>query len=257
MKEINTVYQTNNYNQFNILVGNRPVSKLHVRRLKKSFEKRYLMSPIIVNEKFDIIDGQHRFCAAKELGYPVNYIVVEGYGLEEVKSLNTNNSNWKKRDYLDAYVDLGYESYIKFKKFMNTYEDFGIGSCEVLLSNTVNAGQNNRRDKSLKSQTNKEGTYALRTFQEGELEIKDYDLACENAEKIMMIKPYYIGYSRTVFVRVMIGLFNHENYEHRKLLDRLKSNPTAMQHCTNITQYKLMIEEIYNFRSRNKVSLRF
>jgi hypothetical protein len=27
--------------------------------------------------------------------------------------------------------------------------------------------------------------------------------------------------------------------------------------CANVTQYKLLLEDIYNFRSREKVSLRF
>jgi hypothetical protein len=55
----------------------------------------------------------------------------------------------------------------------------------------------------------------------------------------------------------MIGIFKIEYYQHSKFIDRLSANPTAMQHCSNVGQYKLMIEEIYNYRSREKVSLRY
>lgn len=257
MKVVSQVIETNDYEKFVKLLGNRVVNKLHIKRLKDSFQKNYLLSPIIVNDKFEIIDGQHRFEAAKELGYPINYIMVEGYGLTEVQTLNTNAKNWKKEDYLHAYVDLGYPAYIEFKRFMDEYEDFGIGACEVLLMNKATIGHTNRSDKKLRTVSNKSGTYAVRYFQEGDLEIEDYELACENAEKILMIKPFYDGYNRTVFVRAIIGIFKSENYNHSQFLQRLSSNPNVMQHCNNVTQYKIMVEEIYNFRSREKVSLRF
>lgn len=257
MKVVSQVVQTNDHSKFNRLIGNRTVNKVHVKRLKSSFQKSYLMSPIIVNEKFQIIDGQHRFEAAKELGLPVNYIMVKGYGLDEVRALNENASNWGKKEHLHAYVELGYPAYIQFQQFMEEYPDFSIGACEILLTNSTQASHKTKQDSSLISETNKRGSYAVRYFQDGDLYIEDYDLACENAEKILMIKPYYEGYNRTVFVRAMIGVMKLDHYCHDQFISRLNSNPGALQHCSNVTQYKLNIEEVYNFRSRNKVSLRY
>ena len=96
-----------------------------------------------------------------------------------------------------------------------------------------------------------------RYFEEGELHISDYDLAIENAEKLLMIKPYYDGYNRALFVFAMIGMFKHENYNHTQFVKKLAANPLSLQHCANVTQYKLVIEDIYNFRSHQKVSLRY
>ena len=62
---INQVIKTNDYNTFKVMPGNRPVNKLHVRRLSKSMEEKHLMSPILVNEKMQVIDGQHRLEAQK------------------------------------------------------------------------------------------------------------------------------------------------------------------------------------------------
>lgn len=255
MKLVNQVNQTNDYSIFRTMEGNRNVNRLHVKRLKESFQKAYLISPIIVNEKFEIIDGQHRFEAAKQIGLPINFIIAPDYGLEEVQMLNENMKNWKKEDYLNAYCDLKNPEYLKFRNFMRRFPEFGVAVCETILTDRL--GRMNSSDRNLVSETNKKGAFAVRYFQEGDLKIPDYDKAVENAEKIMTIKPYYDGYNRPSFVRAMIGIFRIDYYDHARLLERLNANPTALQHCANVSQYRLMIEDVYNFRSRDKVSLRF
>ena len=257
MKVVNHVNQTSDYSMFKELKGNRHVNKLHVKRLKDSFQKAYLFTPIIVNEGYEIIDGQHRFEAAKQIGLAINFIVVPNYGLKEVQMLNEHMKNWSKGDYLNAYCDLGNPEYLKFKKFMRDYPEFKINACESILTNKTTNGAARRNSIELKNEENPTGSYPIRYFQEGELVIPDYNHAVTNAEKIMMIKPYYEGFNRNIFVRVMISLFRIEYYNHDQLVERIKANPTAMQHCQNVTQYKLLVEDIYNFRSRDKVSLRF
>lgn len=257
MKVVNQVNQSDDYLKFKTLQGNRNVNKLHVRRLRESFKEAYLLSPIIVNQQLEIVDGQHRFEAAQELGLPINFIICNDYSLKEVQLLNTNMKNWKKEDYLNAYCDLGMPEYLKFRNFMRRFPDFGISACETILTNKLNAGYISATSVELKGVINKEGSYAVRFFQEGDLVIPDYEKSVANAEKIMRIKPFYNGFNRATFVRAMIGIFRIEFYSHSKLLGKIAANPTAIQHCSNVTQYKLMIEDIYNFRSREKVSLRF
>lgn len=241
------VYKTTDYEKFKILTGNRKTNDLHLQRLVNSFLKKYLISPIIVNEKWQIIDGQHRYLAAKEMGLPLYYIVLKNYGLEEVQILNTNSSNWKKEDYLKAYCDLKVPSYLSMRKFMSDFPDFGIQVSEQLLTN-LSGGVNNVMDES---------KGRVKYFQEGKLKIPNILMSYENAEKIMMFKKYYDGYNRSTFVSAMIGIFKNENYNHAEMLNKLEHNPTSLQDCTNVTQYKLLIEEIYNFRRREKVNLRF
>ena len=255
MKVVNQVNQTNDYSMFRTLEGNRQVSKLHVNRLKESFKTAYLLSPILINQQNQIIDGQHRFEAAKALGLPINYIICNDYGLKEVQILNTNMKNWKKEDYLNAYCDVKHPEYLKFRNFMMRFPDFGIKVCEILLTNRQSGKQ--ATDYGREFTNNKYGKYTVKYFEEGDLFIPDYEKSVEFAEKIMMIKPYYDGYNKATFVAAMHGIFKNEYYNHAKLIERLNANPTALQHCANVTQYKLLIEDIYNFRSREKVSLRF
>ncbi len=251
LKTVAQVYETTDYNGLTTTRGNRAINKLHVHRLKESFRRKYLFAPILINEKDEIIDGQHRYQAAKELGLPIRFSYVNGYGLEEVQMLNTNMKNWTKYDYLNAFCDLGYSEYLKFRNFMRRFPDFDIKACEAIL--TGQTGNPNTSTKSVLAGRK----YKTRYFEEGDLKIPDYEKSVEQAEKIMMIKPYYDGYTRSTFVRSMVGLFKHENYSHSQFLQKLKNQPTALQHCTNITQYKLLIEEIYNYRSREKVSLKY
>ena len=249
VKHSNQVHSTSDYTRFRTLVGNRKPNELHVKRLTNSFEKRYLFSPILVNEKWQIIDGQHRYLAAKELGLPINYIVVDGYGLNEVQILNTNSANWKKEDYLKAYCDLGISSYLQMKQFMNDYPDFGIAVSEQLLTNRVGGSNNTGHVDKRRGR--------LKNFEEGRLIIPNLVQSYDNAEKVLMFKPYYDGFNRSVFVAALIGIFQNENYSHAEMISKLANQPTSLTHCTNVTQYKLIIEEIYNFRRRDKVNLRY
>lgn len=73
----NTVFRTKKYSQFKRLDSNRTVKTGRVNKIKQSIEKvGYVQSPIIVNEKMEVIDGQGRLEALKQLQIPVDYIVV-------------------------------------------------------------------------------------------------------------------------------------------------------------------------------------
>jgi hypothetical protein len=55
----------------------------------------------------------------------------------------------------------------------------------------------------------------------------------------------------------MIWLFNKPEFEFTEFLQKLAIQPTALIHCTDAKQYITLIEEIYNYRRREKVSLRY
>jgi hypothetical protein len=256
MKEVNHVFETNDYSVFKTLGGNRELNTLHVARLKKSFTERYLFSPILVNSKMEVIDGQHRLQAATELTLPVRFIKLNGYGLREVQIFNTNMKNWKREDYLNGYCDLKYPEYIKFRNFMNKYPDFGIASCEQILLQYSGANKFKESYEGYKNPSGRSQT-SSKYFEEGKLVIVDYAGSCEIADKILMLKPYYDGFNRRIFVGTMIGIIKIELFNIHELISKLKLNPTGLQHCNDVAQYKLMIEDIYNYRRREKVSLRY
>ena len=59
------IHSTCDLGIFKILEGNRNINLGHVERLVKSIQENgFLKMPIIVNDDFEVIDGQHRLMAA-------------------------------------------------------------------------------------------------------------------------------------------------------------------------------------------------
>jgi hypothetical protein len=237
VKHINQVHTTTDYFLFRPIEGNRNKNLLHINRLKKSMAESYLFTVIIVNEKYEIIDGQHRFDVIQELKLPLNYIVCNGYGLNEVHILNQNSKTWTSDDYLDGYCKLGYKDYIKYREFKELY---GIGHYECMW--LLNGSQ-------LSNPT--------QVFFTGDFKIKNYSEACKIIEKVMLVAPYYEEWKRRSFILAMLQLFKNPNFELTEFLQKLKLQPTALSNCSTTNQYVSLIEEIYNYRRREKVNLRY
>lgn len=231
------VHTTTDYFLFKPIDGNRNKNLLHINRLKKSMSENYLFTIIIVNEKYEIIDGQHRFDVIQELKLPLNYVICKGYGLNEVHILNANSRTWNSDDYLEGYCNLGNQHYIKYKEFKDTY---GIGhrECMSILSGVETAS-------------------AVNIFYMGDFKIKNYHEACNIIEKILLIQQYYEGTKRRAFIFAMLKLFKNPNFEFTEFLQKLKCQPNSLVDCLNINQYISLIEEIYNYRRREKVNLRY
>jgi len=236
MKQVNLVLETSDYSLFKQLDGNRNVNQANLKRLKRSMEVELLQIPIIVNENLQIIDGQHRFHACKDLKKPIYYIIVKGYGLNEVHKLNAISKKWSFDDYLDGYANMGYTDYQKAKQFKNYY-GFGHNETMALLQgyNSLASGDDRVR------------------FFNGKFKIKSLSDAQRKAEQIKMIKPFYNGYLRRNFVAAMLKLFSISEFDFNVFIQKIKYQSTKLVDCTTVSQYLLVIEDIYNFKSRNKV----
>jgi hypothetical protein len=86
---------------------------------------------------------------------------------------------------------------------------------------------------------------------------KDFELAKEWADNIRLIKPYYEGYNKYGFVSTMISLFKKEKFDFSTFMQKLRIQPTSLVDCANGSQRIALIENIYNYRNRNKVNLRY
>lgn len=257
MEKVKSIFQTSDYGLFSNLQGNRQLSATNLKRLEKSFSEQYLICPIAINEKYEIIDGQHRFFVAKKLGLPINFYIVEGYGVSQVQRLNSNMKNWTPSDYLEAYVSLGNPEYIKFKGFMKDYPEFTITAASVILAGSSNGFIIQKTDNETITKSNKSGRYNVDGFKQGIIKIDNYEHSCLVADKIRMIKPYFDSYSNTNFVRSICSLLTNPNYNHEEFIKKLSNRSHKLEKCRNIELYKELIETIYNYRRRKKVSLRF
>jgi hypothetical protein len=251
--EVNKVYKTNDLSIFKQIGGNRVPNPQHVKRLKTSIiENGMLCNPILVNEKMEVIDGQHRLLASQEAESDVYFIILRGYSLSEVHTLNLNQKNWTKKDFMDGYADMGIESYAKLRQFVKKHEDFTFTDCIAFCSNNTAHAPSGNKSRLVNPELSTQ-----EVFEEGTWKGKDFNLANEWAEKIRLIKPYYINYNRSTFVLTMIGMFKNEIFDYSEFMHKIRLQPKALVDCANREQQKLLIEEIYNFKSRNKVNLRY
>ena len=232
------VQVTKDYGLFKTIDGNRDVNELHVKRLTTSMQEKHLISPIIVNEKYQIIDGQHRFRAARELKFPVYYIVIPGYGLSDVQRLNQNSKNWTSTDFLDGYCDLGIPDYVQFKHFCEQYDFTMTITLAIVLDKVPGGGY-------------------WDDFKNGKFKFDDYFGATERADKITALKSYTELYNTRTFVAAMITLLKNPKFELTTFMQKLSYQQGALVPCTTANAYITLIEEIYNYKNRNKVSLRY
>lgn len=249
-QNFNPIIQTTyNYGQFKNLHGNRSINVPHKMRLKQSMQEDPLLSLIMVNERNEIIDGQHRFEVCKELNLPINYVIVYGYGMKEVQILNVNSTNWKKIDYLESHAKNGLPNYITFKKFMSDFPQLNFSTCLKCLSGLSNSDG---------EKASIGGVFVTsKRFENGELKIPNLKKSYEVANKILDYRPFFAKFNDNTFVITLLYLFKHPNYNHLEMLKKLKNQPTAISGCKSQNQYVIMLEEIYNYKRRPKVSLRY
>lgn len=231
------VHTTTDYFMFKPLDGNRTKNLLHINRLKKSMAEQYLFTVIVVNEKYEIIDGQHRFDVISELKLPLHYVICNGYGLAEVHRLNQLSKNWNADDYLNGYCNLGYKDYLIYRDFKDKHK-IGHNECMSLLMDARPSHINVH-------------------FNSGLFKVKSLSIAEKFMNKLSLIEPYYSDCKRRTFIYALMTLFKNPNFEFTEFIQKLKIQPTALQNCTNVEQYIELIEEIYNYKRRDKVNLRY
>ena len=54
-----------------------------------------------------------------------------------------------------------------------------------------------------------------------------------------------------------LSLSKNKNFEFTEFIIKLNAQPTSLVDCTTTGHYITLIEEIYNYRRRDKVNLRF
>lgn len=117
------IYSTMNYGVFKRLKGNRNVTNKRIGIIKDCISQvGYISNPIICNEKMEVIDGQGRVEALKQLNMPVEYRIIEGLGITECRAMNLKPTGWTLSDFIDSYAEQGNENYIKLKEL---YQEYG------------------------------------------------------------------------------------------------------------------------------------
>lgn len=231
------VYKTFDYSLFKTIKGNREINSSHLNGLENSMKENYLFTIIIVNENFEIIDGQHRFKIISKLLLPLYYVIKKGYGMEEVIRFNTESKVWKADDYLNTFCVQENNDYIMYDKFKKRYK---LGHHEV---------------RYLLSGVKGDGRFGSCEFRKGNFKIKNYKKAVEIVEKIFSLAPYYSGYKRRNFIYAIVNLLRNPLFDFKEFFQKVKAFPNSLVDCTSTENYIALIQEIYNHNRLAKVDL--
>lgn len=234
------VQKTKDYRQFQAVLGNRLINANHVVRLKHSFERKNLFqyNPIIVNEKMEIIDGQHRIIAAEQLGIDVYYVVAKGLGFNDIVLMNTSVKSWGLQDYLDSYRELEKDDYVTTAMFMDKW-GLSVSNALAILS--------------MGSHVTRAG---YKEFKEGNFKIKDLKKSDEFAKNLRETAAYTTNntWKDRDFIRALSKVYE-KGIKHEKLISQLQLQPGPLHRRANVTDYLRQFEDVVNYNQPTRIRL--
>lgn len=236
-------YLTNDYDRFSFLKGNREINQSNLRNITRNIRERgyYKDNPILVNERLEIVDGQHRFQACKDLGMQFYYVVQKGLTVEDAKNRNLFSRPWTTKDFIEYYCKQGNENYLRYVKLLENNPDF----CDS-------------------------------TIQWTQVSDSSHTFGIKNGNLVVTEKSYAMAEQLLAFVReCMITLgatpdgkhrwnnrlsmafgvcYLFEDIDNNKLLKKLKTCPMCLKHSLEKTggaeavkNYLEVIDQIYNY----------
>lgn len=115
------IKMTTDYSIFKKVDLNREIDRGHVKKMKRELEKEnnLHLKPVICNKDMEVISGQHRLEAAKELGYPIFYICDPNVSYEFILSDNAVQKQNSLKDTIEFWVKKDKkEDYLVLQKYM-------------------------------------------------------------------------------------------------------------------------------------------
>lgn len=240
---MNQIQQTSNYDKFRDIRGNREINRKFLTKLVVSIgdDNMLDLNPIIVNEKMQVLDGQHRLLACKKLGIPVSYIVAKNGGIRQVRMFNSNARIWGMKNYLASYVDLGEPEYLKVQTFIDK-TGLSLGVSLMLLNGN-------------RSRTKNEDSL-IKRFKEGDFKADQEEYAYDFYKKLIAISKYCESdsvWKDRDFVTAL-GLVYKSGISHKELMEKLERSQ-RIPGLKLRRQYIRLLEDILSYHRKSPVRL--
>lgn len=214
---IQVVYKSYNYSKFHFLPGNRNFCKERVKEIKETMQIcGARVVPIVVNKKMQIIDGQHRFLACKELGLPIIYVIDSDADIEVARLINNTQAGWKFIDFVYSWASMNNMDYNKLYNLLTDKSLYGIAAGTRIAATS---GIFHNSSNGVTKRMIREGKYTFNRFDGNEEAAKKrliearklsqiyYD-ACNNetdVKKDLFVNAilFLLDYSKTITVDVL------------------------------------------------------
>lgn len=237
------IQSTSSYDIFRPHGEQRHINPSHVKNLAKSMlENGYIIAhPIHVYREgntYRIIDGHHRHAAAKSAGVELRYVVTQKADAGLIAVTNQCMKQWRCEDFIRMYSARGMGDYM----ILTSYMDKGL--C-LNLAAALLRGEFAPSGNSHRAIVN--GTYKVKTRAHA-----DEILRVVNA-----VAPINSEARSRSFLSSLAVLLRLECFSAAVFISRVEANPRALTKCASRQQMLEQIEEIYNFRARDKINLAF
>jgi len=243
MKTKAEIKQTTNYGLFTYHENQQPMKPSLVRKVVDSMRSTgfWPSKPIGVYRsagKLVIIDGHHRFEAAKTLGLPILFVEEPKSHEHLIGEANYIGTRWTNESFAKLYASRGNPDY----QDLLFYVERGIPlkQASSLLSgesaHSGNSGQFVRR-----------GTFKIKTDKYINEILCIIDAVKEIAPEI----------AKRAYIDALSLLMFLPEFDSDILIKRIQAHPTGIVRCADRSQALESLEEVYNFRAREKTPLAF
>ncbi len=245
MNSVSYIESTRDYDKFQMHPENRCISAAHIRRFvfDKSFPENFNSCPMTVSDDGYIIDGQHRYEAAKRLKIPLHYITISGKDVQEqIRIRNMKMLKWSSSDIV---------------KFYKTKKD----SYRILYEMSTKFGVSYSFLKSVIVRMARYGStqYTI-LFKEGNLSIAD-----RREDIFNFLNSYVLGIKTIramrpgeftmplfydVFIQGAVHLFQKKRNVYDKFMENLAKVPDNIRHAKSFEGAVQTLEDVSTFRRR-------
>ena len=242
-----------NHSKFTLLDDNRDIDKTHVALLVVSMKKNGQLMPIVVNEKLEVIEGQHRLQACMELDIPVAYIISIKASSKDVAIMNNSQKGWKNKDFLKHFSHKNHSNcaeYRKVKRFFDTYPlPFAIGVMLLAGWNSYESGS-----KAGPMPSFRDGTFKIN-------DLLDAETKAGQLVKLKSIVPHLVKINK--FCVAFLRVSRLENFSIKTCYDQVGKNFNKFNHCNNQEDWIEAMVTAYNHKlvtkgkkAHKKISIR-
>jgi hypothetical protein len=232
----NVIHSTKHYHWFNYANGNRDINPSEYQRLKKNIAENGQLQPIMVNERGEVIDGQHRLAVCKELGMPISFVVIPGTTIETAVHLNTAGKRWTTTDWVNYYAKQGKVEYQNLAAFMkkSPFREF--------LSILIAQG----------TMTN---LYETGSIKSGNWKAKNWNSAEVLLSQMRQVRPY-IKLSWDLYAGALIKYNHIDVFNWDRFTRQLQAYPELIEKVADHQQAMTQLDKIYNYRrTKNSVPI--
>lgn len=227
---------------FKLVEPNREIKPFHVKEIKDKIRTHgWQDTGIVVNSKMEVIDGQHRVVALRELQEedPEFRKITVSYFINSSQNAtpfiyNTASKNWNNQDYTHYYTAQGKESYRLLEELYKHYNPpFSFTVIEEAAFASCGIGRTTK--------TIREGNLAL--TKDGFEKAKDFlDWG------LTVLKVIKERGATTQHFRFLLKTFFDPDIDNIQMAYQINKYPNLISKTSSVREIPIMFDKVYNYR---------